>query len=81
MSTYGFPMGMWVIIGLAVAGSILSWVECGPATEMCREAAEARHIPCMAGTIRWDDDECECQSREGGYEIEFARSGAGCDWD
>ena len=72
---------MMVMVGMAAGVATLFWVECGPAHELCRETAEAEHIPCRVGTIRWDDDECECQSREGNYEIEFARADAGCGWE
>lgn len=50
-----------------------------PTAAECAARAHEMNIPCMRGTIQWDEDECECMSRNNpGVELEFPLPSAGC---
>jgi len=63
----------WVIfLGMSII--LIVFVVLGiyftPTAKDCRDYALDNNIPCNPSTVRWDDDECECNHIDG-YEIEF----------
>lgn len=69
-----------VIVVLGIIASVVSMFLFGHSDQDCIDHANAYDIPCIPGTINWDEDECECQSTQGTHEIEFELPG-GCNFD
>lgn len=76
----------WLMVLIAVGFLALligSYFLNGSRTEECIDRAEFLGLPCLHGTVTWDEDECECMSStHGGLELEFPLPGwHGCMWE